>query len=224
MTLRFLAHACFEIITDSGIKIIIDPWLDTNPLAAVKSKDISADYILLSHAHADHCGDALKIANQNNTIIAVSELASYFTEAGYNTHAMQIGGAFDFEFGKVKLVPAAHGSMTPDGRYGGLAAGIVLKIGNITIYHMGDTGIFGDLKLVREMHKIDYLLIPIGGNYTMDPEDAALAASWIQPKFAIPMHYNTFPLIKQDPTHFASLCAMHGIKVKILEPGQLISL
>ncbi|MDI3503728.1 MAG: hypothetical protein PWP64_664 [Candidatus Cloacimonadota bacterium] len=224
MTLRFLAHASFQIITDSGIKIVIDPWLDQNPLAPIKSKDISADYIILSHAHADHCADAVKIADQKSTFIAVAELASYFQEAGHHTHAMQIGGAFDFEFGRVKLVSAQHGSMTADGKYGGLAAGIVLTIDNITIYHMGDTGIFGDLKLIGDMHKIDYLLIPIGGNYTMDPEDAALAASWIKPRFAIPMHYNSFPLIKQDPARFADLCSTHGIKVKIMQPGELITL
>jgi L-ascorbate metabolism protein UlaG (beta-lactamase superfamily) len=225
MKLKFFAHASFQISTDSGLKIIIDPWLDANPLSPVKSKDIKADYILLTHAHGDHCGDAQKIAGKDTTIIAVSELAGYYREAGCKTHAMQIGGGHDFPFGRVIFTKAEHGSMTPDGRYGGLAAGIILSINNTTIYHMGDTGLFGDMKLIAELYPIDYLLIPIGGNYTMDPHDAALAASWLKPKkAAIPMHYNTFPLIKQDPRHFAELCKKQGINVIVMEPGSEITL
>jgi L-ascorbate metabolism protein UlaG (beta-lactamase superfamily) len=119
---------------------------------------------------------------------------------------------------------AEHGSMTPDGRYAGLAAGIILTIDGKSIYHMGDTGLFGDIKLIKERFDIDYLLIPIGGNYTMSPEDAVLAATWLKPGLVIPMHYNTFPLIKQDPLHFAKLCEAQGILVNVMEPGSEISL
>ncbi|MCK9556794.1 MAG: metal-dependent hydrolase [Candidatus Cloacimonetes bacterium] len=224
MKLRYFAHASFQIITDEGISIIIDPWLDQNSLSPVKSNEIKANYILLSHAHGDHCSDALKIADKNALVVAVSELAGYYKAAGCKTHAMQIGGAFQFDFGSVRFVKAEHGSMTPDGRYGGLAAGIIVTIDGISIYHMGDTGLFGDIRLIAEMHKIDYLLVPIGGNYTMDPADAAIACSWLKPRLAIPMHYNTFPLIKQDPAHFAELCKVHGIIVKIMQPGETINL
>lgn len=220
MKLQYLAHACFMITTDEGLKIVIDPWLDQNPLAPIKSKDITADYIILSHAHGDHCSDALKISNPDTTIIAVSELASYFKTQAVKTHAMQIGGSFDFEFGTVKLVTAEHGSMTFDGRYGGLAAGIILEIGGITLYHMGDTGLFGDLRLIGEMFEIDYLMIPIGGNYTMGPQDAALAAKWLEPRLAIPMHFNTFPQIRQNPRDFIDLCESDGILAKVMEPGE----
>ncbi|HCM16114.1 MAG: metal-dependent hydrolase [Candidatus Cloacimonadales bacterium] len=224
MTLRFFAHASFQIRTDDGQSIVIDPWLDANPLSSVKSKDVSADYILLTHAHGDHCGDTLKIADKDTIVVAVSELAGYFKEAGCKTHAIQIGGAHNFSFGTVRFVKAEHGSMTPDGRYGGLAAGIIITINGYSIYHMGDTGLFGDLKLIGDMQNIDCLLVPIGGNYTMDPSDAAMACSWLKPRFAIPMHYNTFPVIKQDPALFANACKERGISVKIMQPGESISL
>jgi len=224
MIIKYFAHASFLIRTTDGTNIVIDPWLDDNPLSKVKSNEIQADYVILSHGHFDHCADVLKIAGKDSTIIAVPELLDFFADSQCKKHPLQIGGAFDFPFGRVKLTSAEHGSKTPDGSYAGLAAGIILDIDGICIYHMGDTGIFSDLKLIGQMNNIDYLLIPIGGNYTMDPSDAALACSWLKPRLAIPMHYNTFPLIKQDPTHFANLCKTHGIPVKIMNPSDEITL
>lgn len=220
MKLQFLGHSAFRIVANSGAVIIIDPYLDNNPLAPVKSSEISADYIILTHAHGDHCGDAFKIAKMGHTVfICVSELANYISKKGYKTHAMQIGGAFEFPFGLVKLVQALHGSMTPDGLYAGLAAGVVMNIDGQCIYHCGDTGLFGDMKLIGEMHKVDYLLVPIGGNYTMDISDAAQAVKMIQPRCAIPMHYNTFEIIKADPQVFQSRLAELGYQAVILAPG-----
>ncbi len=224
MILRFLAHAGFMLTTDDGTKIVIDPWLDDNPLSIIRSDEIQADYVILSHGHRDHCADAMKITHKDSCIIAVPELLDFFNDFQGKKHAMQIGGGFDFPFGKVKLTRAEHGSKTPDGAYAGLAAGIILQIDGICIYHMGDTGIFGDLRLIADMHRLDYLLIPIGGNFTMDPSDAALACSWLKPRFAIPMHYDTFPRINQDPMQFADLCKTHGIDVMILKPGEEIIL
>jgi len=225
MILRYLGHSAFQIICSSGISIIIDPFLDNNPLAPLKSKDLEADYILLSHAHGDHCGDTLKIADKGKTtIVAVSELASYFAKSGYHTHALQIGGAHQFTFGNVRLIKAEHGSMTPDGRYGGLAAGFILNIEGTCICHAGDTGIFGDIRMYGELHEIDYYLVPIGGNYTMDIQDAALATSWINAKYAIPMHYNTFPLVKADPYEFQRAVQAYGKQAIVLAPGEDISL
>lgn len=224
MKLSYFGHSAFGFTTDSGTRLLIDPYLDDNPLCPVKANQVEAEYIVITHAHSDHLGDTLKIARSDTTVICVAELAGYLREKKLKTHAMQIGGEHSFDFGSLRLVSALHGSMTPDGRYAGLAAGAIITMDGICLYHMGDTGIFGDLKLIGERHKIDCLLIPIGGNYTMDPVDAALAASWIKPELAIPMHFNTFPLIKQDPTRFAELCKKHGIKTKIMEPGVELSL
>ena len=225
MKLLYLGHSAFQLTSAQGIRLVIDPFMDNNPLAPIKAKDLKADYILLSHAHGDHCGDALKIAEKGrSTIIAVSELASYFSQSGHKTHPMQIGGAHNFEFGRVKLTRAEHGSMTPDGRYGGLAAGFVLTIDGICIYHAGDTGIFGDMKLIGELDRIDYFLVPIGGNYTMDIQDAAIATSWINPKYAIPMHYNTFPVIRTVPQEFVARLEARGYKGRVMEIGEKLTL
>jgi len=208
-----------------NIRILIDPFISKNPLAHIDLSTLKADYILLTHAHGDHIGDTLSLADkQHTTIVCVSELASYFAKEGYKTHAMQIGGAFTFDFGRLKLYPATHGSMTPDGRYGGLAAGIVLEIGNICLYHAGDTGLFGDMKLIAELHKVDYFMVPIGGNFTMDIQDATIATSWIKPKYAIPMHYDTFPVIKADPQVFRTAVQDFVDDTLILQPGAEISL
>lgn len=224
MKLRFFGHSAFEIVTQSGTRILIDPFLDDNPLSPVKSAELTADYIIVTHAHGDHLGDTVKIAGKNTTVICVFELANYLDAKGLNTHPMQIGGAFDFDFGRVKFCTAEHGSETPDGEYAGLAAGVILTIDNKSIYHAGDTGIFGDMKLIAELQPIDYFLVPIGGNFTMDIQDAALATSWIRPKWAIPMHYNTFPLIEVNPQDFVSATARYGVKTRVLEPGEAIEL
>jgi len=225
MTLQFLGHSAFRIITDAGKTILIDPWLDGNPLAPLKARDLKADVIILSHAHGDHLGDAMQIASRADTLfIAVSELTKYISAKGFKTHAMQIGGAYNFDFARVRLSPALHGSMTPDGCYAGLAAGIILTLSGKTIYHCGDTGLFLDMKLIGEMHEIDIMLVPVGGNYTMDIPDALLAVKWVQPKLAIPMHYNTFPPIKCDPEPFRKGVQELGFQCIIMQAGEEIAL
>lgn len=224
MKLRYFGHSACEIVTAAGTRILIDPFLDDNPLSPIKSSEVSADYIIVTHAHGDHLGDTLKIASKDTTVICVFELANYLEQKGLNTHPMQIGGAYDFDFGRVKFTKAEHGSETPDGQYAGLAAGVILTIENQTIYHAGDTGIFGDMKLIAKLQPIDYFLVPIGGNFTMDIQDAALATSWIRPKWAIPIHYNTFPLIEVNPEDFVKATEKYGVKSKILKPGESIEL
>ncbi len=220
MELQYLGHSGFRILTNAGKQILIDPFLDRNPLATLSAKQLKADYIILTHAHGDHLGDALTIANMTTTtIICVSELASIISKRGYKVHAMQIGGAFMFEFGRVKLTTALHGSMTPDGLYAGLAAGVILELDGLCIYHCGDTGLFGDMKWIGEMFKIDYLLIPIGGNYTMDIDDAVVAVTMLRPKLAIPMHYNTFPIIELDPEEFVTKTEAAGFEALVMQPG-----
>jgi len=223
MKITYFGHSAFGFETAGGQHILIDPYLIGNPACPVKPESLKADYIILTHAHGDHIGDAFKIADKEHTIfVCVTELAKFISEKGFKTHGMQIGGAFMFPFGRVKLTRALHGSMTPDGRYAGLAAGVVLSCDDTVVYHCGDTGIFYDMKLIGELDRIDYMLVPIGGNYTMDIADAVKAVELVQPKTAIPMHYNTFPIIKADPEEFANAVKEKGIECRILKPGASI--
>ncbi|HQP62984.1 MAG TPA: metal-dependent hydrolase, partial [Candidatus Cloacimonas sp.] len=152
MELQYFGHSTFLFTNSQKQNIIIDPYLNANPLSPVKSNQVKADYIILTHAHSDHMADALTIADRHKTtIICVSELASIISKSGFRTHPLQIGGAFRFDFGRVKFVPAFHGSSTMNGVYAGLAAGAVFTVEGKTIYHCGDTGIFGDMKLIGEI-------------------------------------------------------------------------
>lgn len=224
MKLVFLGHSAFQIISREGLSILIDPFLDQNPIAPQKSSDLKADYIVLSHAHFDHLGDTARIADDNTTVICVTELAGYLHQKGLKVHGMQVGGAYTFPFGRLKLTMALHGSATPDGHYAGLAAGILLFIDDKVIYHTGDTGLFGDMKLIGEMYPINVLLLPIGGNYTMDIEDAVIAASWIKPELSIPMHYGDQDLIKADPLEFKKRLSSLGLGCHVMQPGETLQI
>jgi L-ascorbate metabolism protein UlaG (beta-lactamase superfamily) len=225
MKLKYFSHAAFQITTGDGKSILIDPFLDDNPTSPVKSDDVKGDYIILSHAHGDHLGDTFKIAKRDNSkIIAVNELAEYCKSKGADAHNMHIGGGYDFDFGRVKFTIAHHGSMTPDGTYAGEPAGIILKLKDKTIYHTGDTALFLDMKLIGEMNNIDYMLLPIGDNFTMGIDDAVKAVEFVQPKNVIPMHYNTWSIISADPNSFKSKVEKLGINCRVLEFGEEIEL
>jgi len=225
MKLRYFSHSAFQVTTDSGIVILIDPFLDGNPTSPVKSDEVKANYIILTHAHGDHLGDTMKIAKENNaTVIAVNELADYSTSKGLNAHNMHIGGGFNFDFGRVKFTIAHHGSLSPDNHFGGEPAGVLITADDKTIYHAGDTGIFLDMKLIGEMDNIDYALLPIGDNFTMGVDDAVKAAEFLQADVSIPMHYNTFPIIESSPNEFKAKVEALGKKSIVLEYGQEIDL
>ncbi len=225
MKLRYFSHSAFQITTNDGKVILIDPYLDDNPTSPVKSDEVNADFIVLTHAHGDHIGDAFKIAERTKAlIISVNELADYVASKGFKAHNMHIGGAHNFEFGRVKLTIAHHGSITPDGHYGGEPAGVVLSIDGKNIYHTGDTGLFLDMKLIGELNPIDYMLVPIGDNFTMGIDDAVKAVEFVNPKVAIPMHYDTFPVIKADPNEFKKKVEALGKKALVMEYGQEIEL
>ena len=156
MKLRYFSHSSFQITTADGHVILIDPFLDDNPTSPVKSADVSADFIVLTHAHGDHIGDAFKIAERTDPLfICVNELANYCIDKGFRAHNMHIGGSNNFDFGRLKFTIAHHGSMTPDNSYGGEPAGVVLTIDGKSVYHTGDTGLFYDMKLIGEMTPID---------------------------------------------------------------------
>jgi len=225
MKLRYFSHSAFQITTNNNKRILIDPFLDDNPTSPVKSSDVSADYIILTHAHGDHIGDAFKIAKRTDpTFICVNELANYCASHGFKAHNMHIGGSYNFDFGKIKFTIAHHGSLTPDNHYGGEPSGVILSIEGINIYHTGDTGLFYDMKLIGEMTSIDYMLLPIGDNFTMGITDAAKAVELANPKISIPMHYNTFPVINSDPKLFKQKVESMGKKCIVMDFGQEIEL
>ncbi|NQX61595.1 metal-dependent hydrolase [Paenibacillus qinlingensis] len=229
MNIIFHGQSCVEIRLKHHT-LIIDPFITGNPQATVKAEDIKADYILVTHGHGDHVGDTLSIAERNDaTVIAPNDLARYLGFEGAKTHGMGIGGAFEFPFGKVKLTLAFHDSSynppgTKDNIYTGMASGFLLMVEGKTIYHAGDTGLFKDMKLIGKMNDIDLAFLPIGDNYTMGPEDAVIAAKYLKADTVVPMHYNTFPVIEQDPNAFVASLEEEGIIGLVMAPGQEIKL
>jgi L-ascorbate metabolism protein UlaG (beta-lactamase superfamily) len=225
MKLRYFSHSAFQLTTNGGVSILIDPFISGNPTSPVKAEDIKADYIILTHAHGDHLGDAFSIADRCKvTFICVNELAEYCQSKGYNAHNMHIGGGYNFDFGRVKFTIAHHGSLTPDNYYAGEPAGVIISADGKNVYHTGDTGLFYDMKLIGEMNPIDYMLLPIGDNFTMGITDAVKAAELTSPKVAIPMHYNTFPVIEADPNEFKEKVEAKGIASRVLNFGEEIEL
>lgn len=204
--IQYLSHSAFLLET-TGKKILIDPFISGNPKAPASAKSIKPDYILVSHGHGDHLGDALTLSKAHGAVIvAPFELAMWCTAQGATVHDMHIGGGWDFDFGRVKLTIAHHGSAVgPDEQlqYTGSPCGFLVTSEGKTLYHSGDTGLFYDMKLIGEMNTIDLALLPIGDNYTMGIVDAIKAVELLRPKQVVPMHYNTFDPIKVDPAAFA---------------------
>lgn len=195
-------HSVIQLELDS-YKLIIDPFIEGNSLCDLDVDNLKVDYILLTHAHNDHVGDTIQLAKNNNaTVIAMVELADYLSQFGIQTHGMNIGGAFDFPFGRVKFTQAFHSSTYNDGEKDiamGLAGGIMIDNGKHKLYHAGDTALFGDMKHIGP---VDIAFLPIGDNFTMGIDDAVKAAKLIQCKTVVPIHYNTFPIIEQNPQDF----------------------
>lgn len=227
MKVSYHGHSVVKIET-SGRTILIDPFISGNEACDLDASKIKVDVILLTHGHNDHVGDTEEIAKRNNAlVVAPFELATYLGFKGVKTHPMHIGGAHKFDFGTVKLTQAFHGSSYTEEEnkkivYTGMPSGILFTAEGKTIYHAGDTGIFSDLKLIGELNDIDLAFLPIGDNFTMGPEDALLAAKWVQAKQVVPIHYNTFPVIEQDPHEFTNALDS-GVGI-VLEAGETIEL
>lgn len=227
MRLTYHGHSCF-IVETTGHRLALDPFFTGNPRATVAARDVRCDYILITHGHEDHTGDALALAKANDaTIIANYEIAEYYAALGAKTHGMNPGGGHDFPFGRVKLTPARHSSsLGTDPRapvYLGEACGILLSADGKTLYHSGDTALFLDMQLIGRT-PIDLALLPIGDNFTMGPDDALTALDFLRPQLAVPMHYDTWPLIAQDAPAFARRAAAAGHAVTVMVPGDVLHL
>lgn len=216
MNITYYGHAAFSL-SDGQTTVLFDPFITDNPWTNVCPTAIGCQYIAITHAHHDHYGDAEAIAKANDaTIISTAEVAGKAAAAGCKSHAMHVGGSAVFPFGTIRLTPAFHGS----GIAGGLACGIIIEMGGKRVYFAGDTGLFSDMKLLNRFGPIDCTILPIGDNFTMGIEDAALAASWIQPGFVIPIHYKTWPIIDKNPEDYKKLTeTQYHVAVQIVEPG-----
>jgi L-ascorbate metabolism protein UlaG (beta-lactamase superfamily) len=223
--IRFLGHSCFEL-TDGDVRVLIDPFLTDNPSAAVGADEVEPTHIFLTHGHGDHYGDVEAIAKRTGApVVAIVEVADELTEAGVeNVSDPNIGGTVTFDWGWVKLTPAWHTSTTPKGQVN-TPNGLLIRIGDKTIYHLGDTALFSDLKLVAGRgDPIDVALMCIGGHYTMDRIDGVTAAELIEASTIIPCHYDTFPLVETDAEAFkVDVEALTESKVEILQPGETFS-
>lgn len=217
LTFNYYGHACFQL-DDGKFKLLFDPFLTGNPQATIKATEVEADYVLITHAHGDHVGDGYDIVERNGaTAIGIPEITG-FGGMDVKTIGMNLGGTLNLPFGFVRMVPAMHSA----GIAGGVACGYVVGIGGKVIYFAGDTSLFSDMKLIGERDAIDYAILPIGGHYTMDPADAAKAVELLGAKNAIPVHYNTWDVIKQNHEEFKAL--VKTAKVHIVKPGESLNL
>ena len=213
----YYGHACFQL-DDGKYKILFDPFLTGNPQATIKPDEVETDYIFITHAHSDHVGDGYDILERTGaTAVGIPEVTD-FGGANVKTIGMNLGGTVKLPFGYARMVPAMHSS----GIGGGIACGYVVSMGGKIVYFAGDTCLFSDMKLIGERDAIDYAILPIGGHFTMDPIDAAKAVELLGAKNVIPVHYNTWQPIEQNPEEFKKL--VKGAAVHIVKPGETLTL
>lgn len=217
--IKYIGHSAFQI-TNGENAVIIDPYVSINKKYDWKKEPLKD--ILLTHAHGDHLGQAIEIAKDLDIeITAVPELAAYCREQGAKAKSVSLGAWLQYSWGRAIFLPAFHSSSLPDGRYGGCPASIFLDVAGARLYHAGDTCLNSEMKTIKELYAPQVAMLPIGGNYTMDVEHAAIAAKWLGVKTVIPMHYSTFPEIEADVEKFIKLVNMNNTSVGVLNPDQI---
>ena len=217
--IKYIGHSAFQI-TNGENAVIIDPLVKQNPKYDWKKEPLKD--ILLTHAHGDHLGQAIEIAKDLDIeITAVPELAAYCREQGAKAKSVSLGGWLQYSWGRAIFLPAFHSSSLPDGRYGGCPTSIFLDVDGARIYHAGDTCLSSEMKTIKELYAPQIAMLPIGGNYTMDVEHAAIAAKWLGVKTVIPMHYGTFPEIEADVERFIKLVNLNNTSVGVLDPEKI---
>ena len=222
MEITYYGHSCF-LLELAGKRLLFDPFINGNELAkTVHIDEIRADYILVSHGHSDHTGDLVYLAKKTGAlVIALWEITSWLEKQGIaHVHPMNVGGRRNFPFGTVQMTYAAHSSSFEDGSYAGVAAGFIVSNNEKSIYYSGDTGLNAEMKLIGELNKIDLALMPIGGNFTMDAGDAALASNFIQCKRVIGLHYDTFGFIVIDQEQAKMNFRDKGVELILLKSGE----
>lgn len=223
MQITYYGHSCFEIVVNNK-KILFDPFISGNELAShIDIKKINPDYILISHGHQDHVGDAIAIAKQSKAIVVANwEIIQWLNKHGVeNTHPMNTGGKWMFDFGKVKCVSAVHSSSLPDGSYGGTAMGFIIEAHEANFYYSGDTALTYDMKLIGEFRTLDFALLCLGDNFTMSVDNAIIAADFIKCRKIIGMHYDTFGYIKIDHEEAISKFSNQGKELTLMEIGEV---
>ena len=225
LELTWYGHATWMISTGEH-KILLDPFFDESPTAPIKAAEAEADFILVSHGHFDHIADVASIARRTGApVYAVYEVANWLAanHGVENTTGMNVGGAIELPFGKLKMVPALHSSSLPDGSYGGVAAGFMLKLGQKKLYFACETALFSDMQLIGAVG-LDVAVLPIGDLFTMGPDDSVTAIDLLKPKVVLPSHYNTWPPIEQDANGWAdSVRSRSKATPVVLAPGESYS-
>jgi L-ascorbate metabolism protein UlaG (beta-lactamase superfamily) len=227
LRVTFFGHSCFRIEI-AGVRLVFDPFLSENPALRTDPAAVPCDYVLCTHAHSDHICDALTLARLHRaTLVAPYELAEHFAAQGFPTLDLMPGGGLDLPWGRIQMTPAVHSSALElgDGKTQsmGVASGYLIKAAGRTLYHAGDTALFGDMALIGR-HGLDLALLPIGDFYTMGPADALYALDLLRPTLAVPMHYNTNDRIRADAPAFARNAATAGHTVRVLAPGEMLEL